>query len=106
MHQLNAGNDNGGIPEPFEAKHNVDPRLDVPMVLLDQIVQIFRGSNLRVAGQQAINLHLAHRAVGRRVAVQGNDLRGTALAFDRLLEESRGRSDISPRTEPEINSLA
>ena len=76
------------------------------MALFDQIVRTFRESNLCVAGKPAINLHLAHRAMGRRVAVQDDGLRCTALAFDRLLEESLGCSDISPRTEPEINSLS
>jgi hypothetical protein len=35
MHQLNAGNDDGGILEPFEPEHDVDPGFDVPMVLLN-----------------------------------------------------------------------
>jgi hypothetical protein len=62
MHQLNASNDDGGIHEPIEPEHDVDPGLDVPMVLLDQGVRVLRGSTLRVARQQAIVLHLMHRA--------------------------------------------
>jgi hypothetical protein len=51
MHQLNAGNDDGDILEPFEPEHDVDPGLDVPMVLLNQVVQVLRGPKLRVVGQ-------------------------------------------------------
>jgi hypothetical protein len=40
MHQLDAGDRNGGIPEAFEAEHRIDPRLDIAMILLDQVVQV------------------------------------------------------------------
>ena len=40
MHQLDARYRNGRMPEAFEAEHCIDPGLDVPMILLDQIVQI------------------------------------------------------------------
>jgi hypothetical protein len=33
------------------------------MVLLDQIVQVLRGPDLRVLSQQAIGLHFTHRPV-------------------------------------------
>ena len=88
MHQLNLGNDNRGIPELFEGKHDVAPCLDVPMILFNQVVQIFRGSKLPFVGQKAISFHFGHRAMERRVADQGNGLRCTALAFDRLLEKA------------------
>lgn len=71
MHQLNAGNDDGGILEPFEPEHDVDPGLDVPMILLDQVVQVLRGAKLRVLGQQAIALHFPHRAMRGGIAIQG-----------------------------------
>ena len=63
MRQLNAGNDNGSIPEPFEAKHDIDPWIDVPMILLDQVAQMLQRATRRVGGQQAISFHLTHRAV-------------------------------------------
>jgi hypothetical protein len=106
MHQLNAGNDDGGIPEPFEPEHDVDPGLDVPMVPLDQVVQVLRGSKLRVARQQAIVLHLMHRAMRGGITVQGNRVRSTALTFDRFLEEGLGCRHVSPDAEPEIDGLA
>jgi hypothetical protein len=52
MHQLDARYRNGRIPEAFEAEHCIDPGLDVPMILLDQIVQVLRRSQPRVRGQK------------------------------------------------------
>ena len=76
------------------------------MVLLDQVVQVLRGSKLRVARQQAIVLALAHRAMRGGITVQGNRVRSTALTFDRFLEEGLGCHHVSPRAEPEIDGLA
>src|SRR5437879_2667073 len=63
MHQLNACQSDRGVPEAFEAEHDVRSGLDVAMILLDEIIQILRGSDLRILGQQAVRLHLAHGAV-------------------------------------------
>lgn len=87
MHQLDACNRGRGAPEPFEAEHHVRSGLDVAMVLLDQVVEIFRRSDLRVLRQQSIGLHLAHCAVRGSIAIERNDLRGLALMFDGLAEK-------------------
>ena len=71
MHQFDAGDRCHSISEPLEAEHHVRSELDVSMVLLNHIVQILRGSDLRVFGQQAIGLHLAHRAMRGSVLVSG-----------------------------------
>lgn len=49
MQQLNACERDRGVPEPFEAEHDIGPGLDVAMVLLDQVVEIFRGPDLFVS---------------------------------------------------------
>jgi len=54
----------------LEAEHHSDALLDAPMVLLNQVIQVFRRALLRVRRQQAVGLQLAHRAVRRGVAVQ------------------------------------
>ncbi len=41
MHQLNAGQSDRGVPEALEAEHDIGPRLDVAMILFDQVVDIF-----------------------------------------------------------------
>ena len=42
MHQLDACNRSCGAPEPLKAKHDLRPRLNVAMVLLNQVVQVLR----------------------------------------------------------------
>jgi hypothetical protein len=103
MHQFDAGDRNGRAPKAFEVEHRIDPGLDVAMVLLDQVAQVLRRSERRVAGQQLVDHHFSHRAVRRCVAVQRNGLRSHPLAFDRLREEGLGGSDIAPGGEPEID---
>jgi hypothetical protein len=51
MCQFDARDRDGRVPETLEAEHRVDPGLDVAMILLDQVVQLLRGSQRRVLGQ-------------------------------------------------------
>ncbi|KKB62005.1 hypothetical protein WM40_19705 [Robbsia andropogonis] len=74
MHQFDARDRCRGICEPFEAKHRVRSRFDVSMALLNQIVQILRGLDLRVFGQRVIDLHFPHRAVRGSVTVERDSL--------------------------------
>jgi hypothetical protein len=76
------------------------------MVLLDQVVQVLRGSKLRVARQQIIVLDLVHRTMRGGITVQGNRVRSTALTFDRFLEQGLGCRHVSPGAAPEIDGLA
>ena len=47
VHQLDAGDRDRHIVEPLETKHHSDALLDAPMVLLNQVVQVFRRAQLR-----------------------------------------------------------
>ena len=47
MHELDPTNCDGSGSEAFQAKHGAQPGLYVAMVLLDQIVQVFRRAKLR-----------------------------------------------------------
>src|SRR6476659_5178168 len=76
------------------------------MILLDQVVQVLRGSESGSAGQQASVLYLTHRAMGGGITVQGKRPWHSALAFDRFLEEGLGCRHVSPGTVPEINGLS
>jgi len=93
MHQLDAGDHNGRIPEPLEAEHHSDALLHAPMILLNQVVQVLRRAQLCVGRQRAIGFQLAHRTVRCGVAVQCDCLRGALLAFDRFAEERLGGRD-------------
>ena len=50
MHQLDAGEDNGGAVEPLEPERHVHPRFDVSVILFDQVIQVLRGSQFRSPG--------------------------------------------------------
>lgn len=63
LHQFDARQRNRCAPETFETKHDICPALDVAMVLFDQIIEVFRRSNLCIFTQQAFFLHLTHRGV-------------------------------------------
>jgi hypothetical protein len=76
------------------------------MILLDQIVQILRRSQCRGRRQILVRLHFAHRAVRRSITVQRDCLRSEPLTPGRFREESIGRSDIAPGTEPEVDRLS
>ncbi len=56
MYQLDTRERDRCVPETFEAEHDFRPGLDVAVALLDQIIEIFRGSDLRVLRQQAMAL--------------------------------------------------
>ncbi|MGF7000457.1 hypothetical protein [Paraburkholderia sp. GAS32] len=38
MHQFDPGDRNGGVPEAFEAEHDVHPRFDVAMIPVDAVL--------------------------------------------------------------------
>src|SRR5271166_1690284 len=104
--QLDAADGDRRGPEPLETEHRTKPQLDPTVILLDQVVQVFRRAQLGVLGQRAISLHLAHRAMRRRVTVKGDRPRRASLVFDRLAEERLGRRHIAPGAEAKVYRLA
>jgi hypothetical protein len=47
MHELDAGNRRSGFAELLETKHRTKPKFDRSVILLDQIIQVFRGAYKR-----------------------------------------------------------
>ena len=88
-----------------EAEHHSNPLLHTPMVLLDQVVQVFRRAQLGVSGQRAIGFQLTHRTVRCGVTVQRDGPRAALLAFDRFTKERLGSRDIAPGAQPESTVL-
>jgi hypothetical protein len=88
VHQLNARKGGRRVPETFEAEHRVRSGLGVAMVLLDQVIDIFRASNLRVSRQQTLGLHLAHGAMLGRIVIERDGLRRLALTLDDLRKDA------------------
>jgi hypothetical protein len=64
------------------------------MVLLDQVVQVFRRAQLRIRGQPAIGLQFTHRTVRCHVAVQRDCPRAALLAFDRFTKVRLGSRHV------------
>jgi hypothetical protein len=50
-----------------------------------------------------MGFQLAHRAMGRGIAVQRDCLRGTLLAPDRFAEERLDGRDVAPGTQSEVD---
>ena len=63
VQQLDASNRDRRTFKRLEAQHHSKALLYTAMVLLDQVVQVFRRAQLRVCGQQAIGFQLMHRTV-------------------------------------------
>jgi hypothetical protein len=104
--QFDAGDGDRRGSEPLQAEHWSQPRFHAAMVLLDQVVQIFRRAHLRALGYLAVSHHLAHRSVGRCIAVQCDRPWGRSLALERLTKERLGRSDIAPAAQAEVHGFA
>ena len=68
VHQLDASDRGRSIAELLEAEHHGDALLDASVVLLNEIVEIFRRAQLRVGRQRTVGFQFAHRAVRRSVA--------------------------------------
>ena len=58
------------------------------MVLLDKMVHVLRGPDIRVLRQQAIGLHLVHGAVQGGITIERDRPRRLALMFDALLKKA------------------
>jgi hypothetical protein len=78
MHEFDAGDRNRRVSKTFEPQHRTQPKLDRSMVLFNQIIEVFRRSNLSpiAASMCGKKLALLHGygyvlAYGREEAVEG-----------------------------------
>jgi len=69
VHQLDASDRRRSIAELLEAEHHGDALLDVSVVLLDEVVEVFRRAQLRVGRQKTVCFQIAHSAMRRSVAI-------------------------------------
>jgi hypothetical protein len=98
-----AGDRDRRIPKCLEAEHHSNALLHTPMVLLDQVVQVFRRAQLRICGQRVIGFQLTHRSVRCGVAGQHDCPRAALLAFDRSTKERLGGRHIAPGAQLEVD---
>ena len=107
VQQFDAGNRDRCIAEPLETEHHGDALLHPPMVLLDQVIQIFRRAQLRLRSELAIGFQLAHRTVRCSVAVERDRLWAATLALlNRFTTECFGGGDVAPGTQSEVDRPA
>jgi hypothetical protein len=73
------------------------------VVLLDQLIQIFRRAQLRFCSKQAIGFQLAHPTVRCSVAVERDRLWAATLVLNRFPKECFGGGDVAPGTQPPLS---
>src|SRR5262249_25952932 len=93
------------IPECLKPQHRITPLLHVPVILLNQVVQVLVGPDERLSGQDAAGFQFGDGLMGRPTAVECDLLRNLIIT-DRLLEEAYGRRLIPILTQQKIYSLA
>ena len=103
--QFYAGDCCAGRCEILEAEHRSGSGLDAAMILLDQVVQVFRAAQLRSFRQQAILAQLTDCAMRRSIAVESDCVRRTPFMPDCFLEECLGCRHVSSAAEPKVHRL-
>jgi transposase-like protein len=106
MHQLDAGDRERRILEPLEAEHHSNALLHAPMVLLNQVVQVFRRS--AASCPRAASHRLSARAPrdemrhSRPASVSAGHTAELLIA----LRERLGGRDVAVGTQPEVDRPA
>ncbi len=104
--QFDAGDRRGRAIIVLEAEHGPGPEFDPAMILLDQVVQIFRGSQFALLPCSIFIGHFTHGAMRRGIAIQSNADRSASLGAKRFTEERLGGGHIPHRAQPEIDGAA
>jgi hypothetical protein len=90
----------------LEAEHRLCSGFDTAVVLFDQIVQVFRRSQLGILPCFVFLCHLAHCSMRRSVAIQGDADWCPPLGSKSFAEKRLGGCDVSGRAESEVNGVA
>jgi hypothetical protein len=104
--QFDACDSSGRAIIVFEAEHGPGPELNPSMILLNQVVQVFRRSQFGVLPCLAFVRHLAYGAMRRGIAIQSNAGGSALLCSKRFTEERLGGRYIPLRAQPEIDCVA
>lgn len=106
VHEFDSRDRNRRISKPFESQHRTQSKFDGSMILFNQIVQIFRRSQLRSIAPPMLAETLPGRTVRSLVAIKRDGARQFALALERSSEESFRCCDISLCAQQEIDGLS
>jgi hypothetical protein len=80
--------------------------LDISIILFDQIVQVFRRSQLGALPCLIFDWNLTHCSMRSRIAIKRNADRCAQLRAKRFAEKGLGRCSIPLRTESEVDGVA
>ena len=106
VEQFNAGNCDGGGVEILEAEHGPGSGLDTPMILFDQIVQVFRRSQLGALPCLVLVWNFTHCSMRSGIAIKRDADRWAQLRAKRFAEKGLGRCHIPLRTQSEVDGVA
>jgi hypothetical protein len=98
VEQFDPGNGGSCAIKVLEAEHRPCAGFNTAVILFDQIVQVFRRSQLGVLPCLVFLCHLAHCSVRCGLAIQGDANWCPPLGSKRLAERRLGRCDVSCRT--------
>jgi|GEM_PF-3763335 len=73
------------IPEYLEPKHRITPLLHVPVILLNQVIQVLAGPDERLNGQDAFGLQFGDGLMRRPTAIECDLLRDLSFAKTRSI---------------------
>jgi hypothetical protein len=102
--QLDAADYHRRRPQALQSQHRAQPLFDAPVVLFDEVVQVFAGPYWHALRQLAITFPFRHRPVGGGVGVQG-DFRGGPLTLHGLAQKAFRRVPVAFPTQMEIDRL-
>ena len=94
VHRLDAGDGGRSIAELLEAEHHSDALLDASVVLLNEVVEIFRRADLGPAAALVFFEAFPRRPMRGLITVERDLLRQPTLSLKRPPKERFGRRDI------------
>ena len=106
MHEFDAGDRNRRTSKSLKPEHRAQTKFDGSMVLFNQIIEVFRRSQLGSLASTMFAEEFPGRPVRSLIAVERDRARQSALALERPLEKSFRRSDIPLRAQQEIDGLS
>ena len=105
VHEFDTSDGDRGVSEPLQAEHWTQAKLDRSMILFNEVVQIFRRSNL---GPRVTLLfeEFTRRPMRSLISIERDFVRQATLARERPPEKRFGGGDISFGAKQEIHSFS
>ncbi len=105
VHEFDPGDGDRGVSEPLQTEHGAQAKLDRPMILFNEVVQIFRRSNLGSRAATMLCEGFPRRTMRSLISVERDFTGQVPVARERPTEERFGGGHISLRAQEEIDGL-